>query len=388
MSHEDLRVPREHLPGKAFFGVIASAARMTTDKLSHALSRDRHLGHAIIANVSEQAAPTRASSSLLAAVPAVVGVLVAFIVGIIQYAAIDGGTTRHLSGVDAFLGLPNVGVSIVFFSLFVTWFIGASAGARYRHGLYVAAIVVASLGTLYEIAVTVFNFSWISVVLLLAAIATLLFTIVGCRATRAAGVTAQVDRGDRRTIFGVVLVIAGLGGLAAAYNLSVDKVTAILSPSTRLNCSFSILVSCGDNLKSWQGSLFGFPNPLIGLGGFAVTLVIGIAILAGVRFPRWWMIAFNIGVMGAFAFITFLIYSSVFVIGTLCVWCALVWIVTIPTFWLATLGNLSNGTFALANSRARKFWQSAYTWTPLLTLVCYVAIFLMFQLYLQLLERL
>jgi uncharacterized membrane protein len=337
--------------------------------------------------VTEQAARPRPSSSLLAAVPAVVGVVVAFVAAIVQYAAIDGGMTKHLFGVDSFLGLPNVGVSVIFFSLFVTWFIGAGGGALYRHGLYVAAIVVASPGTLYELAVTIFNFSWVSAVLLIAAAATLIFTILGCRATVAAGVLAQVDRGDRPKIFGVVLVIAGLGGLAAAYNLSVDKVTAILSPATKLNCSFSILVSCGDNLKSWQGSLFGFPNPLIGLGGFAVTLLIGIAILAGVKYPRWWMIAFNIGVMGAFAFITFLIYSSVFVIGTLCVWCALVWIVTIPTFWLTTLGNLSNGNYAV-NARAQRFWKGAYTWTPLLSLVCYLVIFLLFQIYLNLLERL
>jgi uncharacterized membrane protein len=377
----------EQLPGKAFFGVISSAAQDVLHKLSHALSVGRDLRHAIIANVTDQAAPSRPLSALLAAIPAIVGVLVSFPTAIVQYAAIDDGTTKHLSGVDAFLGAPNVAVSVIFFSLFVTWFVGASGGALYRHGLYVAAIVVAGLGTLYEVAATIFNFSWVAVVLLVAAVAVLLVTILGCRATVAAGVQPQVENADRRKIFGVVLVIAGLGGLAAAYNLSVDKVTAVLSPATKLNCSFSILVSCGDNLKSWQGSLLGFPNPLIGLGGFAVTLLIGIAILAGVRYPRWWMIAFNIGVIGAFAFIIFLIYSSVFVIGTLCVWCALVWIVTIPTFWLTTLGNLSDGTFA-ASDRARQFWKGAYTWTPLLTLVCYLVIFLLFQVYLQLLERL
>jgi uncharacterized membrane protein len=337
--------------------------------------------------VTDQAAPPRPSSALLAAIPAVVGVLVAFVVAIVQYAGIDDGTIKHLGGVDSFLGLPNVGVSVIFFSLFVTWFIGAGGGALYRHGLYVAAIVVASLGTLYELVVSIFNFSWVSVVLLIAAVFTLIFTIVGCRGTVAAGVQPQVARADRPTIFGIVLVIAGLGGLAAAYNLSVDKVTAILSPSTKLNCSFSILVSCGDNLKSWQGALFGFPNPLIGLGGFAVTLLIGIAILAGVKYPRWWMIAFNIGVMGAFAFIVFLQYSSIFVIGTLCVWCALVWIVTIPTFWLTTIGNLKDGNFKVG-PRATQFWSSAYGWVAIITLVGYATIFLLYEVRLNLLARL
>jgi uncharacterized membrane protein len=337
--------------------------------------------------VTDQAAPPRPSSSLLAAIPAAVGVLVAFVVAIVQYAGIDDGTIKHLGGVDSFLGLPSVGVSVIFFSLFVAWFVGAGGGALYRHGLYVAAIVVAALGTLYELIVTIVGFSWVAVVLLIAAAFTLVFTILGCRATVSAAVQPQVARADRRTIFGIVLVIAGLGGLAASYNLSVDKVTAILSPSTKLNCSFSILVSCGDNLKSWQGSLLGFPNPLIGLGGFAVTLLVGVAILAGVKYPRWWMIAFNIGVMAAFAFIVFLQYSSIFVIGTLCVWCALVWIVTIPTFWLTTIGNVKYGNFKVG-PRATSFWSNAYSWVPVITLVGYAAIFLLYEVRLNLLARL
>ena len=337
--------------------------------------------------VTDQAAPPRPSSALLAAVPAVVGILVAFIVAIVQYAGIDDGTIKHLTGVDSFLGLPNVAVSVIFFSLFVTWFIGVAGGAVYRHGLYVAAIVVASLGTVYELLVTIVGFSWVAVALLIAAVVTLIFTILGCRATVVAGVQPQVARAARPRVFGIVLVIAGLGGLAAAYNLSVDKVTAVLSPATKLNCSFSILVSCGDNLKSWQGALFGFPNPLIGLGGFAVTLLVGIAILAGVKYPRWWMIAFNIGVMGAFAFVVFLQYSSIFVIATLCVWCALVWLVTIPTFWLTTIGNLKNGNFKVG-PRATRFWSGAYGWVTIITLVGYLAIFLLYEVRLNLLARL
>lgn len=337
--------------------------------------------------MTDLATKPRPSSALLAAVPAIVGVLVAFIVGIVQYAAIDDGATKHLSGLDAALGLPNVGVSIVFFSLFVTWFVGAAGGAAYRHGLYVAAIVVASLGTLYEVAATIFNFSWVSVVLLVAALATLLFTILGCRATVAAGAQPQVDRADRPKVFGVVLILAGLGGLLAAYNLSVDKVTVILSPSTSLSCNVSLLVQCGKNLGTWQGSLFGFPNPLIGLGGFAVVLVFGIALLAGARFPRWWWVAFNIGVMGAFAFIGFLIYSSVYVIETLCLWCSLVWTVTIPMFWLTTIRNLKDGNLKVG-PRATRFYAGAYTWVPLITLVCYLIVFLMFEIHLNLLQRL
>jgi uncharacterized membrane protein len=337
--------------------------------------------------VTEQAAPSRPVPALLAAVPAAVGVIVSFVSAIVQYAAIDQGETKKLTGLDSFLGLPNVAWSVIFFSLFVAWFVGAAAGARYRHRLYTAAIVVASLGVVYELLATILTFSWVAVVLLVVAVGVLVVTILGCRVVAASAEPPQIARADRPKIFGIVLVVAGLAGLTAAYNLSVDKVTSILFPDVKLNCSYSILVSCGDNLKSWQGSLFGFPNPLIGLGGFAVVLVVGIAVSVGVRYPRWWWIAFNIGVICAFVFISFLIYSSVYVIGTLCVWCALVWIVTIPTFWLTTLANFKNGNFAVG-ARATKFFGAAYSWVPLLSLVCYLIIFLMFEIHLNLLERL
>ena len=65
-------------------------------------------------------------------------------------------------------------------------------------------------------------------------------------------------------------------------------------------------------------------------------------------------------------------------IGTLCLWCALVWSVTIPTFWLTTIGNLKTGVLAVGPG-ATKFFTSAYTWVPLITLVCYLVILFIYQ---------
>jgi uncharacterized membrane protein len=328
--------------------------------------------------VTDEEASTRSSTALFRAIPGIVGVVVAFVTAIVQYAGIDGGATKHITGLDAFLGAPNVAVSIVFFSLFVTWYIGESAGARYGHGLSVAAIVVASVGTAYQLIAIIFNFSWVAVILLIAALALLVFTIQRCRETKAADVGPQIARADRPMIFGVFLIIAGIAGLTAAYNLSIDKVTAILSPATVLNCDRSLLVQCSENLKSWQGSLFGFPNPLIGLGGFAVVIVVGVAVIAGVRFARWWWVAFNVGVIGALLLIGFLISQSVFVIATLCLWCALTWTATIPLFWLVTLRSFKEGYFRVGPS-ATKFFAGAYTWVPLITLVSYLIVVALYQ---------
>ena len=308
-------------------------------------------------------------------------------VGIVQYAGIDGGTTKSITGLDNFLGAPNVVWSVIVFSFFVAWWVGVAAGARYRHGLYIAGIVAASALTAYELIAVITDFAWFAIVLLLAAAANLIFTIVGCRNAVAADFVPQVARSERPWIFGSWLVIAGIGGLLAAYNLCVDKVTVILEPTQSLSCNRSAIVQCGKNLESWQGSLFGFPNPLLGIAGFAVVLLIGIAVLTGVRFPRWWWIAFNVCVIAATAFIVFLIIESVYVIATLCLWCSLVYLMIFPLFWLTTLRNFAEGNFTIG-PRGTKFAAAAYTWVPLLSLITYIVVFLLFQTRLDILNGL
>lgn len=336
--------------------------------------------------VTDQATTARPVSALLAAIPAAVGVLVSMITAIVLWAEVLDHQITSLSGLDGWLGMPSVAVSMIFFSLYLTWFIGVAAGGRYPRALWLVAAVVALLGTAFEVVALVLNFSIPVLVLLVAALATLIFVFLGFRST-AADAEPQVARSARPWAFGTVLTLAGIGGLIAAYNLTLDKITVILDPNAGLNCNVSIVVQCGKNLGSWQGSLFGFPNPLIGLGGYAAVLVIGILTLAGVRFPRWWNIAFNIGVMMAMTFILFLITSSIFFIGTLCLWCALVWTVTIPTFWLTTIRNLKSGDLKVG-PRATKFWTGAYTWIPILTLICYGIVFLLYEIVLNLLARL
>jgi len=307
-----------------------------------------------------------------------VGVIVAFVVGILAFADLDAGKVKALHGFDSFLGVPSVAGSVIFFAAALTWAVGRFAGARYPHGLSVAAIVVSAVGTVYQLFAVILNPSWFTTVLALLAIGVLLLAVLDCRVARRDSVAAVVAASDRTKALGVFLILAGLAGLTAAYNLSIDKVTAIISPTTALNCDRSLLVQCSENLRSWQGSLFGFPNPLIGLGGFVVPLVIGIALLAGIRFGRWFWVAFNIGVIGAIAFVIFLISQSVFVIGTLCLWCALVWTFTIPLFWIVTLYNLKAGNLRVP-ARQTRFFAAAYSWVPLITLVCYLVVALLYQ---------
>ncbi|HEV7950179.1 MAG TPA: vitamin K epoxide reductase family protein [Glaciihabitans sp.] len=176
-----------------------------------------------------------------------------------------------------------------------------------------------------------------------------------------------------------LLIVTGLVGWYSAFELTLAKIQTLTDPAIGLSCNFSLVVQCGANLDSPQGALLGFPNPLIGLGGFVAPIAVGVALLAGARFERWFWILFNIGVAAAFAFVVWLISQSIFVLGTLCPWCMVVWVVTIPLFWSVTLYNLSSGVIASPRS-ARRFFTAAYRWVPFITIISYLIIALIAQL--------
>jgi uncharacterized membrane protein len=183
----------------------------------------------------------------------------------------------------------------------------------------------------------------------------------------------------------IVLIVTGAVGWYAALALTLDKLAVLANPEADLDCNFSVIVQCGKNLGSWQGAILGFPNPIIGLGGFVAPIAVGVALLAGAAFARWFWIAFNVGVAGAFAFCLWLAYQSIFNLGTLCPWCMLVWSMVIPMFWALTLFNAREGRFG---SGLVRLGDRLYGWVPVITLAGYLIIAIVAQLRLDLLSML
>ncbi|BDD82602.1 membrane protein [Tsukamurella pulmonis] len=138
---------------------------------------------------------------------------------------------------------------------------------------------------------------------------------------------------NRRTT-GILLLVTGVLGLLASAMLTIDKIKILEDPNFVPGCSLDPTISCGSVMQSWQGSVFGFPNPLIGIASFSVVIVAGVLTLGGVALPRWFWTGLAIGSAAGLALVIFLIYSSLFVIHALCLWCMLVW--TIMPIVLAT----------------------------------------------------
>ena len=171
----------------------------------------------------------------------------------------------------------------------------------------------------------------------------------------------------------IFLIVAGAIGWYAAFALTLEKFELLVNPEAIAGCDFSIVVQCTANLNSWQGSVLGFPNPLIGLGAWVAPIAVGVAVLAGARFDKWFWILFNVGVAGALSFVIWLISNSIFELGTLCPWCMVTWSVTIPLFWALTFRNLREGVFT-QDERARSLGAEVYRWVPAVTLASYVVV--------------
>jgi uncharacterized membrane protein len=150
------------------------------------------------------------------------------------------------------------------------------------------------------------------------------------------------------------LVVTGLVGLFGAFNLVLDEFKVAADPNAKLGCNVNPFISCTDVMSSWQGHLFGFPNPVLGAMGFVAPVAVGVILLVGgvIRARPFWL-AFNLGVFLAWVFVTWLFTQTVWFIGALCPWCMLVWAVTIPMFWVFTCWNLAKGNLPFGAAAQR-----------------------------------
>nr|WP_062336707.1 vitamin K epoxide reductase family protein [Herbidospora sakaeratensis] len=135
------------------------------------------------------------------------------------------------------------------------------------------------------------------------------------------------DRATARWLLG-----GGLIGLIAAFVLTVEKIALLKDPSYVPTCSINPLLSCGSIMKTAQAEVFGFPNPLLGIAGFAVVACVGMVLLTGAELPPWFGWAVRGGLLLGVLFVHWLIYQSLYVIGALCPYCMVVWAVMIPMF--------------------------------------------------------
>ncbi|WP_033313783.1 vitamin K epoxide reductase family protein [Streptomyces iakyrus] len=159
--------------------------------------------------------------------------------------------------------------------------------------------------------------------------------------SQAAGTESTVPVGQR--MLAVLLTVGGAVGFLAAFTLTVEKIALLKDPSYSPSCSINPVLSCGSVMTTPQAEVFGFPNPLLGIAGFAVVTAIGVVLWSGAVLPRWFWWGVQAGVTFGVVFVHWLIFQSLYRIGALCPYCMVVWAVMIPVFWYTAVHVLTRG---------------------------------------------
>jgi uncharacterized membrane protein len=157
-------------------------------------------------------------------------------------------------------------------------------------------------------------------------------------------------------LVGWVLTAGGLLGGLAAFVLVVEKIALLRDPGYTPSCSINPILSCGSVMNTSQAAVFGFPNPLLGVTLFPLVVATGVAVLGGVRLPRWWWLGLQAGTVFGIGLVHWLFVQSLYRIGALCPYCMVVWVVMVVVFSYTTLYNVDRGHLPVPES-----WRSVIT---------------------------
>ena len=175
--------------------------------------------------------------------------------------------------------------------------------------------------------------------------------------------------------FGWLLIVCGLIGIVACWELISSQIDLLRNSDAQLVCDVSPLVSCGDSLNVWQGNLLGVPNSFIGAIAFGALTAIGAVLLSGVRLPRWMWWGLSAGSLGGIAFVIWFLTVSIVTFGKLCPFCMVIWSVTIPVAahswaWTAAGGHLGlRDNLALDLLKSRWWVMAAMYLAVILTII-------------------
>ena len=167
------------------------------------------------------------------------------------------------------------------------------------------------------------------------------------------------------------IVVAALAWVVS-FLLYLEYVGQLTDAEPLISCELSVLVTCGPNLLSPGGNLLGFSNSIIGIVLFLGPIYAGISALASpVGMRAWYWRVFSVFVLGGFLLVHLFAYRSVFEYGSLCPWCMVVWLMTIPLFW-STLGwTLREGIWG---RNGRSLGRVILSWAPLIIVANYALI--------------
>jgi len=164
-------------------------------------------------------------------------------------------------------------------------------------------------------------------------------------------------------IIGKILVVTSIIGLIAAFVLLRDTLEVALNPNFTPICNINPILSCTSVMAAPESKILGIPSAAFGIAGYSALLAFAALLVVGVKVPRRvWLAGFIAATIGL-AFVVHLYITSIFTLGTICLWCLTTWVVTIATFWAILTHCLRQGYFMIKGWHAPswlcalgKFW--------------------------------
>ncbi|MGO4186537.1 vitamin K epoxide reductase family protein [Pseudarthrobacter sp. TAF60_1] len=190
--------------------------------------------------------------------------------------------------------------------------------------------------------------------------------------------TSTLPRMARNRPLGWLMVITGVIGWLASGTLVLEKLEVLKDPNHTTVCDVNPWISCGQVMQTWQSSVFGFPNMFIGIVAFAIIITVGMALLSGATFARWYWAGLQAGVTLGFAFVVWLWSQALYSIHILCPFCMIVWAAMIPLFAWVTIRNISHGVIPMPAGAAKVLADSGWIITALLYVAVIATIFFAF----------
>lgn len=180
------------------------------------------------------------------------------------------------------------------------------------------------------------------------------------------------NKDSKRRQLAVLALLLGSGlGLLASFVLSIEALTLAKNSHAVLNCDLNAAISCSAVANHWSAALLGFPNSFIGVMTLPVMVTIAVALLAGAKFPKWFMWGAQLGAVAGLLFAGWMFYMSYVEIGALCPWCLTLDAGMLLVCYGLTRYNVVTG--AVGGRRTRKFVDRGFD-TFLLALVTVVIV--------------
>jgi uncharacterized membrane protein len=179
----------------------------------------------------------------------------------------------------------------------------------------------------------------------------------------------------KKNYLGYIIIVCGLLGVYAAFTLLLNRIGYYKDPNFIPPCSVNVWLDCGIVMKSKWSELFGFPNTIIGLTTYPLSVFTGLIILLNNKNNKWLMNG-CLALAGSGMIINIiLLYISAYLIGSLCPWCILAGVATSNIFFCVAQYCIANDHITIGNNELTKA-RIRGGWNVAIVVAYYLSIFL------------